>query len=347
MQMSYTHHAPTARPPHAQHTHTTAPTTRPPHTHHTPTTHSPHTRHAPTTTRHAPHTRRRDESDEESSSSSDGGSDNGAGGGHRHRQGKGQASLPSVQLFSPILSLPPRPKADKGRKAGAAENGLAVGANVGALGAADLDDDGSYKGGDLVIFRPSTLEYTVYGPECIAPLSTCFQACTVCYDLKPLDEFAVFCFAEFRTMAEADQNVRAKPRHPYSLCRDCFVQHAHMSLDEGKKLYVRCPAPDCRRSLQVGVWRGLLAMGCRRSFVWRHSAGTLKRFFPPSQLTLTVTLTLVFIPTPPPSPSHARSCMIRRSSSRRMSRPESTPNYWHGLGNRNFTRQTHDFTITI
>lgn len=47
------------------------------------------------------------------------------------------------------------------------------------------------------------------------------------------------------------------PRHPATICKECISQHASIGINEGH-LYVKCPFPDCGRSLQTLELRELV-----------------------------------------------------------------------------------------
>lgn len=60
---------------------------------------------------------------------------------------------------------------------------------------------------------------------------------------------ALFCFQHYHITGDG-RDIR-NPRHPGTLCSSCLHRHSEMMLKEGK-LFVRCPAPGCGRSLFTG-----------------------------------------------------------------------------------------------
>lgn len=63
-----------------------------------------------------------------------------------------------------------------------------------------------------------------------------------------MTEFPEFCYQTFRVTG--DGTTKAGPRHRNSVCPACLKAWAVGKIREGR-LYVRCPVPDCGRSLQT------------------------------------------------------------------------------------------------
>jgi len=78
---------------------------------------------------------------------------------------------------------------------------------------------------------------------------TFLLACRVCFETKEFTKYTKrFCFQHIHITGDHKQ--LQDPRHPRIICGDCVEQHAKAALSSGK-LYVKCPAEGCGRSLQT------------------------------------------------------------------------------------------------
>jgi len=91
----------------------------------------------------------------------------------------------------------------------------------------------------------------------VSPVSKHFGECVVCLDRKLLASgaFGAFCFQEFRVTG--DRTTVDRPRHPGTVCHGCLRSHCESAIGSGK-LFVKCPALGCGRSLQTLELRSLV-----------------------------------------------------------------------------------------
>ena len=78
--------------------------------------------------------------------------------------------------------------------------------------------------------------------------------------------FAEFCFRTFRITG--DSKTIAGPRHPNTVCPPCLKSHAEAAI-KGGRLFVRCPAEGCGRSLQTLELKTSLSAGSYATLVAR------------------------------------------------------------------------------
>eukprot|EP00854_Cymbomonas_tetramitiformis_P002592 gene2592-3345_t len=96
------------------------------------------------------------------------------------------------------------------------------------------------------------LHRSVADQDAIAPVGVYTAECSVCYDMRSVDEFPSVCLQprDGDGGPDDEDETRGAPRHPPSICRACVERHALTSLRDGK-LFVVCPVEGCGRSLQT------------------------------------------------------------------------------------------------
>jgi hypothetical protein len=97
--------------------------------------------------------------------------------------------------------------------------------------------------------------------------------------VQPRDDFASFCFANFR-IAGHEHRVE-NPRHPGAVCPPCLKQHCAAAIRSGR-LFVKCPAEGCGRSLQTLELRYVVEPGDYGTLVTTTNELKLSSVFEPS-----------------------------------------------------------------
>eukprot|EP00729_Bicosta_minor_P011814 gene11814-35301_t len=100
----------------------------------------------------------------------------------------------------------------------------------------------------------------------LAAVDTKMFECQVCMEYKSADGFMPFCFRHFQITG--DGHDMRDPRHPREICGACLRSLAMIPLSEGK-LFVRCPAEGCSRSLQTLELKGIVTKGIYKELIDR------------------------------------------------------------------------------